>query len=165
MEDRNLAVLQAAVAREGYALKLGMELKELAPGRAVVEMTPGGEDRNIFGMVHGGVIFSLMDEAFQASSNSHGTVAVALTVNVAYHRAAEAGTRLRAESREIHRTQKTATYEIRVTDAKRHLLASCQALAYRKKDPLPGLPAISPEPAGERSGAAGHTPRRAKRGP
>jgi acyl-CoA thioesterase len=124
---------------EGYARKLGLELVELSEGRAVVEMVPMEGDANIFGMVHGGAIFSLMDEAFQASCNSHGRVAVALDVNVVFHHPAEPGVKLRAESKEIHRSNKTGAYEIKVTDERRMLIASCQALAYRKRERLPFL--------------------------
>ena len=127
------------VANEGYADKLGLRLVELTPGHAVVEMVPQKNTDNIFGMVHGGAIFSLVDEAFQVSCNSHGTMAVALSVNIIYHNPPKEGECLRAESREIHRSRKTATYDIRVKDENDVLIASCQALAYRKKDKLPFL--------------------------
>ncbi len=127
------------VAQEGYARKLGLNLVHLGPGHAIVEMVPREDDTNIFGMIHGGAIFSLMDEAFQVSCNSHGTVAVALCVNIVYHNPPKEGTRLKAESREIHRSLKTATYDIKVTDNDDALIASCQALAYRKKEALPFL--------------------------
>lgn len=128
------------VQEEGYAEKLGLRLVAVEEGYARVELTPGEADSNIFGMVHGGAIFSLMDEAFQISCNSHGTVAVALSVSVVYHRPPEMGMKLTAESREVHRSAKTATYDITVRDEKTRLVASCQALAYRKKEPLPFLP-------------------------
>jgi len=73
------------------------------------------------------------------SCNSHGTVAVALSVTVVYHNPARREQKLRAESSEIHRSQKIATYEICVRDEKDVLIASCQAVAYRKKEPLPFL--------------------------
>jgi acyl-CoA thioesterase len=139
MDEEVRASIFGRVAKEGYATKLGMKLTGLTAGYATVEMVPQENDINIFGMVHGGAIFSLMDEAFQVSCNSHGTVAVALCVNVVYHHPPEAGCKLWAESREIHRSQKTATYEIRVKDENDLLIASCQALAYRKKDKLPFL--------------------------
>ena len=93
----------------------------------------------IFGMIHGGAIFSLTDEAFQASCNSHGTVAVALNVNVTYHQPPTNKGTLKAESVELHRSKRTATYEIRVTDDEGKLIASCLALAYRKGVQLPFL--------------------------
>jgi acyl-CoA thioesterase len=97
------------------------------------------DDGNIFGMIHGGAIFSLIDEAFQLSCNSHGTVAVALNVTVTYHQPPDKKGILRAESREVHRSRKTGTYDITVRDERDRLIASCMALAYRKGDPLPFL--------------------------
>jgi acyl-CoA thioesterase len=139
MDDTIIGALCKKVEEEPYARKLGTRLVEVQPGRAVVEMSPQGDDLNIFGMVHGGAIFSLIDEAFQASCNSHGTVAVALSVTVNYHQPPESQSTLRAESNEVHRSRKTATYKITVRDEKDNLVASCLALAYRKKERLPFL--------------------------
>ena len=137
MGDKDLMSVFSNIANKGFAEKLGLMLIELTPGHAIVEMIPGKNDTNIFGMVHGGVIFSLIDEAFQMSCNSHGRIALALSVNVLYHKPARNGQRLRAESTEIHRSQKIATYDICVRDEKDTLIASCQAVAYRKKENLP----------------------------
>ncbi|MFO7784952.1 MAG: PaaI family thioesterase [Thermodesulfobacteriota bacterium] len=127
------------VEGEPYAQKLGLRLIAVEPGRAVVEMTPREDCGNILGMTHGGAVFSLVDEAFQVSCNSHGTVAVALNLTMTYHKPPRSGATLRAESREIHRSRKTGTYFIQVTDDQGNLIASCQALAYRKQAPLPFL--------------------------
>jgi len=139
MDERVIAALENEAAKEPFAGKLGLRLVELAPGHAVVEMEPQEDLKNIFGMTHGGAIFSLIDEAFEVSCNAHGTVAVALSMNVVYHRAPDQKSRLRAESVEIHLSARTATYEIKVTDENDALIASCTALAYRKKDRLPFL--------------------------
>ena len=147
MDQEVLSSISERVKTEGYAGKLGLKLVTLSDGHAVVDMVPANNDGNIFGMVHGGAIFSLMDEAFQASCNSHGRVAVALNVNVIFHHPAETGLKLRAESKEIHRSKKTAAYEIKVTDENDILIASCQALAYRKREKLPFLDeSVAPAP-------------------
>jgi acyl-CoA thioesterase len=49
------------------------------------------------------------------------------------------GSRLRAEAREISLTRRTASYLITVTDAQDQLVATCQALVYRKEEKLPFL--------------------------
>jgi len=61
---------------------------------------------NMFGMAHGGAIFSLIDAAFEVASNAHGTMAVALNMNVHYLAPPEKGTRLTAEAQEINKTKK-----------------------------------------------------------
>jgi acyl-CoA thioesterase len=92
---------------------------------------------NILGMVHGTAVFALIDEAFQSACNAHGTVAVALNMNLTFHAAPKMGERLTARTRELHLGRRTVTYFIEVTDPQNGLVASCQALAYRKDQPLP----------------------------
>ncbi len=139
MEKKLRDAFMKKAEEEPFARKMGIKLVEVGDGRAVVEMETRAEDANILGMTHGGAIFSLMDEAFEISSNSHGTIAVALNMSITYHQAPEQKTILRAESREIHRSRKTATYEIRVTDTSNDLIASCSALVYRMPKKLPFL--------------------------
>jgi acyl-CoA thioesterase len=122
---------------EPFAQHLGMELKDIGPGRSIVEMTFRPEMENILGMAHGGAIFSLIDEAFETASNSHGTVAVALNMNITYISSPPVGSILRAEAREISLTRRTASYLINVTDEQGQLVATCQALVYRKGEKLP----------------------------
>jgi acyl-CoA thioesterase len=90
-------------------------------------------------MAHGGALFALIDEAFEIASNSHGTMAVALNMNINYISTPAKGSSLIAEAKEFNKTSRTATYDIRVTDDKSNLIAVCQALVYRKENPLPFL--------------------------
>ncbi len=125
------------VEREPFAKKFGLKLVDLDAGYSKVEMTFTRDMENIFGMAHGGALFALIDEAFETASNSHGTVAVALNMNITYMASPSSGTRLTAEATEFNRTNKTAVYDIKVIDDQGTLIASCQALVYRKGDPLP----------------------------
>ncbi len=127
------------VEKEPFAQKFNLRLVDLDEGYSRVEatFTPGME--NLFGMAHGGAVFALIDEAFETASNSHGTMAVALNMSVNYHSSPAKGTLLTAEAREFSLTRKTAHYDIRVVDGDGALVASCTALVYRKKDPLPFL--------------------------
>ncbi len=139
MVDEVIQSIKKQVQKEPFAQKLGLRLIKAEPGYAMLEMEPQEDLINIFGMTHGGAIFSLIDEAFEVSCNTHGTVAVALSVTVTYHRAPDQKSKLRAESMEIHRSAKTGTYEIKVMDERDTLIASCTALCYRKKERLPFL--------------------------
>ena len=140
MDQKIREAIFREVAREPFALTLGMELKELEAGFSAVEMDYNPETmNNLFARAHGGAIFSLIDEAFETVCQTVGEVTVALNVNVNYVASPEAGTRLRAEAREVNGTRRTASYDIRVCDGEGRLLAICQALAYRTGKPLPFL--------------------------
>ena len=129
-----------AVQKEPFAQTMNMQLVELESGYAVVEMPydPAAMN-NIYGRAHGGAVFGLIDEAFEAAGQTDGTIAVALNVNVTYVGSPETGVLLRAEARQLSQTKKTASYDIRVTDNNGQLIATCQALAYRTGKPIPFL--------------------------
>ena len=141
MDEKVKAAIFRQVGKEPFAKKFGLRLTDLADGYSKVEMDFTPDMENMFGSAHGGALFSLIDEAFETASNSHGTMAVALNMNVAYLSSPAAGSRLTAEAHEMSRTEKTAAYDIKVVDDRNHLIASCQALVYRKGRPLPFLPA------------------------
>lgn len=131
--------IRRKVEVEPFARKMNLELVTIDEGYSLVTTTFTQDMENIFGMAHGGAVFALIDEAFEAASNSHGTIAVALNMNVTYLAPPSSGDKLKAEAREIHRTNRTANYYITVHNQAEKLLATCQALVYRKKDRLPFL--------------------------
>ncbi len=139
MEESVRKAIFKRVSEEPFAKKMNLKLVDLDDGYSVVEMRFTEDMENILGMAHGGAIFALIDEAFETAGNSHGTVAVALNMNITYTAAPSPGAQLRAEAREVNLTPRTATYDIRVTDEKETLIALCQALVYRKKEKLPFL--------------------------
>lgn len=140
MDQKVRKALQKAVDNEPFAKALNLKLVEIDEGTSAVEMVFDPVSMgNIFNMAHGGVIFALIDEAFETACNAYGTVAVALNMNITYMASPTPGSKLRAEAKEVSRTRKIGTYEIKVTDQDGKLLAVCQALCYRKKDPLPFL--------------------------
>lgn len=120
------------VQEEPFAKKMGVKPLDVREGYAHVEMELGEEHLNIHGIAHGGAIFSVMDSAFELASNSHGVVAVALTMNVVFHKAPKVPGVLRAEAREVSISKRIGTYYIEARDSDGELVATCQAVVYRK---------------------------------
>jgi acyl-CoA thioesterase len=122
-----------------FAQHSGIELLEIAEGRAKAKMTIRDWHRNGVNLVHGGAIFTLADLVFAVASNSHGTVAVAINASIWFVTAARQGT-LYAEGVETSRNPKLATYSIKVTDDAGETVALFEGMVYRKKDQI-GQPA------------------------
>ena len=140
MDQKVRDAILNAVENEPFAKAVKMNLIELELGHSVVEMqfNPATMN-NIYERAHGGALFALIDEAFETASQTAGTIAVALNVNVTYVSSPQAGVTLRAEAKRISQTKKTASYDIRVSDAQGNLIATCSALAYRTGKPIPFL--------------------------
>ena len=120
-----------------FAAHANIELLAVAPGRARAKMTLRPHHLNALRVVQGGAIFTLADFAFAAAANAHGTVAVAINVNITFMKAAKTGT-LWAEAREVSKNFKLGSYLVEVKDDQGDLVASFQGLAYRKRDKIPG---------------------------
>ncbi len=140
--EDSLARIRARCEKEPYPKLLGIEVLEINPGYARVSMQFTPEMQNIFGMLHGGAVFSLLDEAFQLACNARGEVAVAQQVSVYFLAAAKPGANLIAEAKEVNATRKTALYEVLVFELEAdgqsgRRLATAQAMAYRKGGELP----------------------------
>ncbi len=121
--------------KDRLAAYLGIEIVEVSPGCATVRMPVQDFHMNAVDVVHGGAIFSLADYAFAVSSNSHGTVALAIQASIYYLKAGRGGV-LTATSREVTRNPKLATYHIEVKDDQENLIASFEGMVYRKQDPI-----------------------------
>jgi len=139
MDEKVRKAIFQKVEKEPFAQKFGIKLLELGEGYSKVGMNFTPDMENFLGMAHGGALFALIDEAFETASNSHGTVAVALNMNITYISPPSSESRLMAEAREVSKTQKTAVYDIKLYDEQNQLIASCEALVYRKGVPLPFL--------------------------
>jgi len=139
MNEKVRETIFRKVGQEPFAQKFGIQLLELEEGYSKVGMKFTPDMENFLGMAHGGALFALIDEAFETASNSHGTIAVALNMNITYISPPSPESNLIAEAREFSKTQKTAVYDIKLHDEQGHLIASCEALVYRKGTPLPFL--------------------------
>jgi len=117
---------------EPFGRLLGFEVLHVESGMAKVRMPARPEMENIFGSLHGGALFALVDEAFQLACNTHGVLSVALNVSITYMAAPSPGALLEAKAEEIHKTNRTATYycDVREVDGGK-LICTAQALAYR----------------------------------
>ncbi|MGB2799918.1 MAG: PaaI family thioesterase [Dehalococcoidia bacterium] len=105
-----------------YALCLGMKLVELTTGYAKVELKLKDEFRNWDGRIQGGVIVSLLDQAFGAALNTLDRVYVAVQLNVNFLTAPEGDT-IYAESTVLHRGKSLGVSEMVVTDSGGRLIA------------------------------------------
>ena len=132
-----MEAVRAFFKKDQFAAHSGIRLVSVAAGEAVAEMSVEPYHCNGVGIAHGGAIFTLADFAFAAASNSHGTVAVAITASISFLKAVESGAVLRAAAREVACGGRVGTYSIEVTSRQGDRVALFQGTVYRKNEPLP----------------------------
>jgi acyl-CoA thioesterase len=114
---------EAMWADDRASRALGMEVLDVAPGRATLAMTIRENMTNGHGMCHGGYIFTLADSAFAFASNGYNQRTVAQQCSVSFLRPAELGERLIAECIERTRAGRGGIYDVSVRRADGTLIA------------------------------------------
>ncbi len=93
----------------------GIELVEVAPGRAVTRLVVERHHTNGHDICHGGVIFSLADSAFAFACNSYNRVAVAQHNTISFIAPGQLGDELTATAREISVSGRSGIYDVQVS--------------------------------------------------
>jgi acyl-CoA thioesterase len=118
-----------------FARHCGIELLDGRPGWAKARMEVQPFHLNGAKTVHGGAIFTLADFAFAVAANTQGQLALAISANTSFVKAAYSGT-LYAEAQELSINRKLGTYEVRITDQDQQLIAQFHGTAFRKQESL-----------------------------
>ncbi|MGY4310011.1 acyl-CoA thioesterase [Bradyrhizobium sp. USDA 4369] len=94
---------------------LGMQIVDIGPGRATLQMTIQPHMVNGHGIAHGGFIFTLADSAFAFACNSHNDRTVAAQGSISFIRPGKLGDVLMARASEVSRSGRSGIYDVRVT--------------------------------------------------
>ena len=108
---------------EPIAKFLKMKLVELKPGYAKVTMTVSPEHVNFNGLIFGGVIMCLADQAFAYGMNSIVMPNIATHFNIQLIAGAKVGDILTAECRSLKNGRRVGFAEMTVTDQTGKLIA------------------------------------------
>ncbi len=132
-ESNQLAqkVVQHMMEHDLFSQWLGIEVLEIKEGSSKIKMTVRKEMVNGFGIVHGGIAFSLADSAFAFACNNRNVLSVALDTAINFLKPVNVDDLLIAEAKEIHNGKSTGLYHITVTNQKNQEVAVFKGLCYR----------------------------------
>ena len=108
---------------------LGMEIVSVGPGTAVVSMQVRQDMLNGKGMCHGGMIFSLADEAFAYACNSRDAATVAQNCSISFLAPGRPGDQLTAHARETALAGRSGVYDATVTRQDGAVIAEFRGLS------------------------------------
>jgi acyl-CoA thioesterase len=142
MEEKDLAnqVVSRMVENDAFSRWMGLEVLQVSEGYSKVRMTIRKEMLNGFGIVHGGLAFSLADSAFAFACNNRNNISVALDVGITFTKAVNVGDVLTAETNEIHNGRSTGVYVITITNQKMEQVALFKGTCFRTGNSL--LPTV-----------------------
>ena len=124
-------VVDKMMDHDAFSKWMNVEVLEIKEGYSKIKMIIRKEMVNGFGIVHGGLPFSLADSAFAFACNNRNNLSVALDVTITFMKAVNAGDVLTAEAKEIHNGRSTGVYLIMVTNQKKEQVALFKGTCFR----------------------------------
>src|SRR5215470_8372485 len=125
------SVVNHMMENDYFSQWMGVEVVEVKEGYSKIRMTIRKEMVNGFGIVHGGLPFSLADSAFAFACNNRNNLSVALDVTITFTRPVNVGDVLTAEATEFHNGKRTGVYIIHVTNQKEEQVALFKGTCFR----------------------------------
>jgi acyl-CoA thioesterase len=119
----NVELLKAKEKEEPIAKSLKMKLVELKPGYSKITMKLTTKHLNFNGMVFGGVVMAIADQAFAYASNSLVMPSIATQFNIHLISGASVGDELVAEGRVLKSGRRIGVTEMTVTNQSGKLIA------------------------------------------
>jgi acyl-CoA thioesterase len=110
---------------------LGIKIIEVREGYCKVQLVLRDEMLNGFGVIHGGISFSLADSAFAFACNSRNNLSMALDVSITFTKASKPGEVLTAEAKELHNGRSTGLYLISVTNQNNEQISLFKGTCFR----------------------------------
>lgn len=133
-------VVAGMVKTDAFSRWLGIEVFDVAPGRASCRMTVRDEMVNGFGTSHGGIVFSLADSAFAFASNNCGRLSVAIDCSISFPAAVRPGDVLTAVAVQESGSRKLAFCDVTVRNQHDAIVAHFRGTVYRTTtDHIPEL--------------------------
>lgn len=134
MTDKDLLaqkVVTHMMEHDQFSHWLGITLLDIQEGYSKIQMTVREEMLNGFGIVHGGIAFSLADSAFAFACNNRNILSVALDTAINFTKAVQVGDSLTAEAKEIHNGKSTGLYHITITNQQQQVVAVFKGTCFR----------------------------------
>ncbi len=129
-------VVTHMMAHDLFSQWLGIEVLDITEGYSKIKMTVRKEMINGFGIVHGGIAFSLSDSAFAFACNNRNNLSVALDTSINFTKPVHVGDILTAEAIELHNGKSTGLYQITITNQRDHMVAIFKGTCFRTNKTL-----------------------------
>ena len=125
------SVVDHMMENDYFSQWMQVKVIDIKEGYSKIQMTIRKEMVNGFGIVHGGLPFSLADSAFAFACNNRNNLSVALDVTITFTKAVNVGDVLTAEAKEFHNGRSTGVYIITVSNQKGEQIALFKGTCFR----------------------------------
>lgn len=129
MEEKFRQIMDSVNQKNRFLEGSGLKIVQIEQDETLACMDAGPNDLNIYGMVHGGALFSLADMAAGVCALTRTQNVVTLSSSINFVKAAKPG-RIYAKAKAVHAGRSTGVYEVSIYGADEILCAKATFTMY-----------------------------------
>jgi acyl-CoA thioesterase len=127
-------IIDLMLEKDAFSSWAQMKVIHVSRGHSTLEMAVNHELINGFGIIHGGVVFSLADSALAFAANSKGRKAKTINANCNFIDAAFVGNILRAKAIEIKSGKNIGFFSVTVESEEKVVLTASFTVSYSSEE-------------------------------
>ncbi len=128
-------IVSLMLQHDHFSEWMKVKVLELGKGHCTLSCTTKKDMLNGFGILHGGITYSLSDSALAFASNSYGYKCVSVETSISHLRPVRVDTHLTVTCSEIHRGKTIGIYSVDIREDDGNLVSKFKGTVHISKDP------------------------------
>ncbi len=124
------AIVERMLSNDAFSQWLGIQLIKIEPGYCELKMVTRAEMLNGFGILHGGIAYSLADSALAFAANGFGCHALSIETSISHHSKVGVNQELFAFAEPIILGGKISHFQVLIKDLDNEIVASFKGVVY-----------------------------------
>jgi acyl-CoA thioesterase len=125
-----IEIVDKMLLNDAFSRWLGIELIKIEPDFCELKMRTRAEMLNGFGILHGGIAYSLADSALAFAANAKGRHALSIETSISHHIKVSENEELYAFAEPIVTKDKFSHYQVKIKNTDFELVASFKGVVY-----------------------------------
>ena len=127
-------IVQLMLRFDHFSEWMKVSVDNVRPGHCELSCVTKKDMLNGFGILHGGITYSLSDSALAFASNSYGYKCVSIETSISHLRPVRVDTPLKVICTEIHRGKTIGIYNVDIWDDQDTLVSKFKGTVHISKD-------------------------------
>jgi acyl-CoA thioesterase len=127
-------IVSQMLQQDSFSQWLGIKVLGVSAGNCELQMATRAEMLNGYGILHGGICYSLADSALAFASNAQGSKAFSIETSISHLIKVTEGETLTATANQIGNSTKIAVFQVEIKNSKAELVALFKGTVYKSSE-------------------------------
>lgn len=127
-------IVQLMLEKDAFSKWMGVNVELITKGSCILSLNISADMLNGFGILHGGISYSLSDSALAFAANAYGYKCVSIETSISHLKSVKSDDTLKATAIEVHRGRSIGVYQVTVNNQLNEAVAMFKGTVHISKE-------------------------------